>query len=88
MVPEAHFYRTSPAGHSKPGRAYHRSETGQPDITGCHRGRYIALEVKRPKATQSQGQVEFQARIERMGGIYAVVHSVEETQAVIAEVAG
>ena len=72
----------------KTGVDIHRSEPGQPDITGCLDGRYIALEVKRPKAPMRQSQKDFRDGVEKNQGIYRVVRSVEEAQAVIEEVAG
>ena len=36
------------------------------------------LEVKRPKGKQSDNQKVFQEAVEKAGGLYAIVHSVEE----------
>lgn len=36
------------------------------------------LEVKRPGMKQTENQIEFQEAIEKAGGLYRVVHSVEE----------
>jgi len=54
---------------------------GWPDIVGCHRGRFLALEVKRPGG--SYGATPLQAaeltKWARAGAIAGVVTSVEET---------
>lgn len=56
---------------------------GQGDIRGCHKGRYIELEVKRPGKGQSKKQKERQADVTRAGGIYAVVNDKHDAFAVV-----
>lgn len=57
-------------------------ERGVPDILGCHKGRFIGLEVKTPKRKKKEGPTLYQQvqldRIEKAKGISAVVTSVEE----------
>ena len=54
-------------------------EKGQPDIEGClPDGRYLGIEVKRPKGKMSPEQKSFHIRIKRNNGVIFVAHSVEE----------
>lgn len=54
------------------------SKTGVPDIILVHNGIFIGLEVKRPKGKQSDNQVEFQKGLERAGGKYYLVTSLDD----------
>jgi len=54
------------------------SVPGAPDIIGCYRGRWIGLEVKTPRGRQSAAQRNYQAAVERAGGVYALVRSPAE----------
>jgi len=52
---------------------------GAADITGILRGgRRLEIETKTATGKQSDAQVEFQAEIERMGGLYILARSVED----------
>lgn len=51
---------------------------GSPDIFAIKDGKVYGLEVKKPKGKQSDGQVLFQEGMQKAGGIYAVVHSIDE----------
>jgi hypothetical protein len=52
---------------------------GCADITGITTyGVRVEIEVKTGKATQSEGQVRFEAMIKKMGGIYCVALSSED----------
>jgi VRR-NUC domain len=53
---------------------------GMPDIIAVVNGRIIGIEVKRPGGPQSPGQKQFQKELETAGGLYFLVHSVEELQ--------
>ena len=48
---------------------------GSADLIVCHQGRFIALEVKKPKEKQSDDQREWEAELRRAGGRYYVVTS-------------
>ena len=43
-------------------------------------GRFIAFEVKRPNAKQTPDQVQWEQRLRYNGGMYQVVHSVDEAE--------
>lgn len=53
---------------------------GAADILGCYRGLHIEFEVKQPKGTQSEDQIEHEKHILEAGGRYYVVRSVEDVQ--------
>jgi len=50
-------------------------------VLGC--GKRIELEVKTPAGRASDQQVKFAVMMQRMNGLYAVVRSIEETDAVL-----
>ena len=58
---------------------------GAPDILGClpPHGRLLCLEVKRPGHAPTPEQYDFLRRIERAGGLAAVVTSLEDVMAVL-----
>jgi len=51
---------------------------GDPDLTGCYRGRHFELEVKTPTGRLTRLQQVRLAEWSRAGAITAVVRSVEE----------
>ena len=53
---------------------------GVPDILACHKGRFIAIELKRPdgEGTLAKRQEAQLSRIIRAGGIGAVVESLDQ----------
>ncbi len=57
---------------------YGVASPGGADLIGMFRGRFVAVEIKTPIGRQSKEQREFQALIERKGGIYVVLRSVEQ----------
>jgi len=58
---------------------------GVSDLLCCYRGRFYALEVKRPetRGTVTPRQQAFLDSVESAGGVSAVVTSVDEALAVI-----
>lgn len=72
--PKACIWRSQPRE-----RKYsHPTELGVPDISIIYGGRYIGLEVKTEKGTQSDSQILFQERVERASGKYSIVRSVND----------
>lgn len=60
---------------------------GIPDIIGVLRGRFVAMEIKRPKVGRvTVLQAIILRKIEAAGGMARVIHSVEEAQAALDEV--
>ena len=81
-VPLIHFWRSQP---SRPGRGYHRSETGQPDIMAVYLGIAVGLELK-ATTRQSEGQERFQIGFEAAGGRYYIIRSLDEVIQALAEI--
>ena len=83
------FYRHSqipvPIFHEGGQRGFRRfpkySLKGVPDIVLVKEGKYIGLEVKVPKGKQSPDQKIFESALKEAGGQYAIVHSIDEVQA-------
>lgn len=53
------------------------------DLLGVYRGRFLALEVKRPGGRPTRGQVEFLQAVRAAGGVAAVVDSVAAVEQVL-----
>lgn len=53
-------------------------EEGIADIIGCWRGRFLAVECKRPGEEPTPEQAYFLARAEAQGGIGLCVHTLDE----------
>lgn len=84
QLPDALFWRVNVGLASSPdGRVTRYGLPGQADIAGIVRGKHVELEVKTPTGRQSQQQVRWQRAIERAGGVYVVVRSVDEALAAL-----
>lgn len=59
---------------------------GSADIIGCYKGHFIAIEVKRPKGETTSEQDSFLQSIRDCGGYAIVAYSVDDAQALIAEI--
>lgn len=64
-------------------RFIHCGTPGFPDrigliLRGKNTGKFIGIEVKAPGGKQEPAQVEMQAMIEKAGGFYLLVESVEQ----------
>ena len=58
--------------------------TGQADLSLIYRGRAIEVETKRAKGgRQDKAQEDYQAAVERAGGIYILARSVEDVLTVL-----
>lgn len=51
---------------------------GLSDLTAIKNGRTVYIEVKTPRGSQSDDQIQFQADIELHGGLYILARSVED----------
>jgi hypothetical protein len=58
---------------------------GGSDLVGVYRGRAVFVEVKTPVGRQSPEQKLFQQCVERHGGIYVILRSVDEARAWLAQ---
>jgi hypothetical protein len=56
---------------------------GASDIIAIKNGAVTFIEVKRKGGKQSPGQVAFQSAVERHGGIYVLIESVDELRKVM-----
>lgn len=61
---------------------------GFPDLTALKNGSTIYLECKTDKGKLSQAQEQIRQRIEKAGGIYTVMRSVEDAAGVIRQIGG
>lgn len=57
---------------------------GGSDLVGVHRGRAVYVEIKTPTGRQSVEQKRFQQCVERHGGIYIILRSVDDALAWLA----
>lgn len=65
------------------GQLVRYGQPGSADLLGlvAPDGRFVAIEVKRPGGRQTELQRSWQAMVERHGGVYVVVTSVEQAVA-------
>lgn len=68
---------------SSKGHAVRFGVPGMADLLVLAGPRYAWLEVKTPRGRQTPEQRNFQAAIDSIGGVYAVVRSVDEAFAVV-----
>ena len=59
------------------------NKRGLPDIVCCISGRFLALEIKTDKGKQSEFQKAAQTAIEKSGGLYSIVRSVDDVEKII-----
>ena len=59
------------------------SMNGIPDIIVIKDGKFIGLEVKRPKGKQSDSQIEFERRVKNVGAEYFVVTSIDDVMKIL-----
>jgi len=84
---KAYVVRTSSgAVTTDTGRYFKTGKAGCPDILFLFMGKYIGLEVKIPKGKQSENQKHAEDKIQRAGGFYRIVTSVQDTIDVLKEV--
>ncbi len=57
---------------------------GGADLLGCYGPRYLAVEVKTPRGSQSPDQIAFERAITKRGSIYALARSADDARALLA----
>ena len=62
------------------------SKPGDPDMVICYEGRYIGIEAKTRDGKQSEIQRLRQGEIQRAGGLYWVIRSLDELKERIKEI--
>lgn len=81
LVPDSYWFKVNTVGIKKPnGRYIPATTTGICDILGCWSGRFVGVEVKRPRGQLSPTQTLFAMRVEDAGGVAVVVHSVDDVE--------
>ena len=56
---------------------------GTPDIIGCHRGYFFAIELKATGQTMSPEQVYEAGKIKKAGGLFTVAFCLRDVQAIL-----
>jgi len=75
------WLRSLPRSHwevSPPG-----SVSGKPDITGCYKGRYVGIEVKRPKGRITPLQADTLLKLKVCGAVVGVARCLEDAKAIV-----
>lgn len=76
------FRSASGAVQTASGRFFKTGKPGVPDISVIFNGQFIGLEIKTATGRQSSAQKEAQAEIERSGGKYYIVRSLQDVKAI------
>ena len=71
-------YLTSNGGYAV--KVVQATKAGVPDVVCCLHGKFIAIEVKKPKLNASPLQDYNVKRVEAAGGIAFVAHSLDEVK--------
>lgn len=58
---------------------------GGADLIGLYRGRFVAVEIKTPHGRQTLEQRQFEALVQKLGGIYVVLRSVDDAHQWLAQ---
>lgn len=83
-MPGAIFWRNNTGSlPSRTGRVVKFGLVGSPDIIGCHRGRFVGIEVKSSTGKQREAQINFQRAFERSGGLYILARAVDDVLAAL-----
>jgi hypothetical protein len=64
-------------------RFFRFGAVGSPDIVAVIAGKYIGIEVKSPRGSQSPAQREFEGRLRMAGGTYVLARSLEDVERAI-----
>lgn len=81
-TPKFMFWRNnSGAMKTESGGFYFFGAVGSPDIFVLKNGVLYGLEIKGSKGVQSDGQVAFGIKMNNAGGVYKVVRSLDDVQA-------
>lgn len=85
-----YVWRNNSGAYKTPSGHYIRyGEPGSADIIGVNpHGRFIAIECKSGKNTQQDSQKAWQERVEGCNGLYVVAYSVDDLEAIKADVLG
>jgi len=78
-----YFFRSGSGKLKVKGGYFKTGRNGCPDITVICKGKFIGIEVKTKDGVQSVAQLKAQREIEKAGGFYYIVTSVEEVEKII-----
>ena len=80
-------YKQNCGGFKNPTGGFYRfsSMNGLPDIVCIIKGKYIGVELKVDKKEQSDFQIIFQENLEKAGGAYYIIRSLEDLEKVVKE---
>lgn len=96
-IPDSFFWKNNSGGVFDPKARVFRKNTnrhiikGVPDILGMIEGRFVGIEVKKPKPNKtypSKEQKDFITRVEEIGGIAFIARSVSDVEEILEEVCG
>lgn len=77
----AFYYRQNSGAVKVRGHFYRMvSRNGAPDIVVVHKGKYIGLEIKDINGKLNKDQIRFKHDLEKAGGEYHVIRSLEEVR--------
>lgn len=62
------------------------SKKGDPDMVVCYKGRFIAIEGKTYKGHMDGWQITRREQIEKAGGIFAIIRTVDAAKQLIDEI--
>lgn len=65
------------------GRFFKTGKRGCPDVIVCYKGHFIGLEVKNAKGVQSTFQKDAEIDINKAGGLYYLVRSVDDVEKIL-----
>jgi len=69
---------------ANPGSAF--GGRGRSDLTVCAFGRFFAFEIKVPGEQPTDAQRYYGRKVNRAGGVWAVIHTLQDALAIIEEV--
>lgn len=80
LAMKKHFFWRNNSGAMKTagGHLYFFGAVGSPDVFVLHKGVLYGLEIKSTGGKQSEGQIVFQEGMEKNGGVYKVIYSLDE----------
>lgn len=83
-VKDIYFFRSNSGSVvTSNGRFFRTGKKGCPDIICCYKGLFIGFEIKNEKGKQSIFQKDAQIDIEKAGGKYYLVRSVDDVEKII-----
>ncbi len=73
-----HYRNNTGVSFTREGGMYRYGAIGSPDIICVINGQYVGIECKSSFGKQSDGQIEFQKKLEKEGGKYILAYSIDD----------